>query len=284
MIHLPLSPARRPRRGVTLIEVVIAIFVLSVGILGIMSLFPAGYRLTRKSVERSVSALAARHALARVVGEAHKAGFTYPEVDANLLESQRTGTIYDVKTDKLGCKVLLNEDPAWGTDLVKDYYLVMTSGTAEGHVYRISGNSKQEVTEGGEEAQYVAFHDNVKFRTTTDLGDEPVRKGDNFAIIGNKGTGADDFPNGFLTAGGSNRTIPVATYGDPNTPKEQWRYTYGCIISSPSPEMRETCRLDIFVYRGFAPNNSASLAEANQLLIGHFVAYLSGSQADLGGT
>jgi len=48
MFRSPLHP--RGRHGVTLIEVVISIFVLSVGIVGILSLFPTGYRLTRKSV------------------------------------------------------------------------------------------------------------------------------------------------------------------------------------------------------------------------------------------
>jgi type II secretory pathway pseudopilin PulG len=272
----PILKQASGRAGVTLIEVVIAIFVLSIGILGIMSLFPAGYRLTEKAVNRSIGALAARHALARVVGYAHKltATSTDPAAEplAGLNECRRVGTISKVDPNVLTCRVLTNQKPNWtsGT-LSSGYYIVMTSGTADGHVYAISGNTDEAVT------------CNATFNTGTERRYEPVSVGDNFAIIGSK-TGSKCFPSSFLAgSGGSDATVPVATYGDPNLPKDQWNYCYGCVISAPPPEMRETYRLDIFTYRGTPKDLSGGVTDAatNRLIIGHFVAYMSGSKASI---
>lgn len=270
-----------PTSGVTLIEVVIAIFVLSVGVMGVMSLFPAGYKLTSRSVERSVAALAARHALARLAGVVHASGFTAPQ-PCPVSEVERIGTVSQVTHDDLSVRVLGNEKPSSWPSSLGGYYIVMTSGAAEGHLYRINSYDTGNAT--------LTFHDNVKFRTGLREEGEAVRVGDTFAIIGvpSSQSGATRcFPTSFRsTAPTADRVVPVATYGPPPTGAETpeghsewqkgWRYAYGCILGSPSPEMRETVRVDIFVYRGFSPRSTASLADANELLIGHYVAYLSG--------
>jgi len=277
----------RGRRGVTLIEVVIAIFVLSVGILGIMSLFPAGYRLTRMSVERSVAALAARHALARVVGKTDQLDFDLDPATEPLsyvAEAYRVGTIKAVTQTMLTCKVLGNITPGWPS--LNGYYLVMTSGSAEGHFYKINTNTS---TANGQD---VTFQDSIQFRTGQSRKDEPVRVGDHFAVIGCK-TGTDRFPARFIddtvTSAGL-RTIPVATYGSPDAPRDGWRYSYGCILSAPPPEMTGTFRLDIFVYRGFpykcpetVDSQKVIPKQTNQLTIGHYVAYMSGGKVGLAG-
>jgi hypothetical protein len=290
--------ARSRREGVTLIEVVIAIFVLSIGIMGIMSLFPAGYKLTRRSVERSVAALAARHALARVVGKTDQ--LSMPAVDAealsNVFEAHRVGTVSGVEASWLHCKILGGAQPSsWqiggADDQLQGYYLVMTSGSANGHFYKIAENKKTDscstCPSPTNKCQRLRFYSDIKFNTGQEKRYEPVRVGDHFALIGSK-TGSKCYPLRFLgdtLGGGELRTMPVATYGDPNAPKDTWRYSYGCIISAPAPEMTETFRLDVFVYRGFpykCPPTVGGEAvvpkQINQLAVGHYVAYMSGGK------
>jgi len=242
-----------PVSGVTLIEVVIAIFVLSVGVMGVMSLFPAGYKLTSRSLERSISALAARHALARLAGFITSGEFHAPP-PCQISEAERVGTISGVNRDSLVVRVLGDEKPSsWGS--LSGFYIVMTSGTAEGHIYRINTYKSDSAT--------LTFQDNVVFRTNLNESGEPVRVGDTFAIIGvpvpSSQAGADKcFPTTFTDTASNNRVVPVATYGYPpegaETPEgrtdwqKTWRYTYGCILSAPSREMSGILRVDIFVY------------------------------------
>jgi len=257
-----------PVSGVTLIEVVIAIFVLSVGVMGIMSLFPAGYKLTSRSLERSISALAARHALARLAGFITSSAFTPPQ-PCQISEAERVGTVSGVNRGSLVVRVLGDQKPSsWGS--LSGFYIVMTSGTAEGHIYRISSYDSDGAT--------LTFHDNVVFRTEVNEDGEPVRVGDTFAIIGGS-QGTACFPTGFTDNTSNSRVVPVATYGHPPEGAQAWRFTYGCILSAPSREMSGTLRVDIFVYYGLTPDSNASLADANELVIGHYVAYLSLSGA-----
>ncbi|HUT36771.1 MAG TPA: prepilin-type N-terminal cleavage/methylation domain-containing protein [Planctomycetota bacterium] len=281
---LPIGPHHPHRRGVTLIEVVIAIFVLSVGILGILSLFPTGYRLTKKSVDRSVAALAARHAMARVYGRINniKAPKRQDEPLASVSDPYRVGTVLTVNQNSLVCRVLGNKPPGWPGGL-SGYYVVMTSGSAEGHLYPISGCSGDELTTS------------VRFNQGSEQQYEPVRVGDTFAVIGIKTSSATRcYPEHFL--GGAlegtdplgrpadpesneTRTMPVATYGAPNQPKDLWRYSYGCILTVPPPERPDTCRLDVFVYNGF-PYRAESAkypdpSVANSIIVGHYVTYIA---------
>jgi len=280
------------RRGVTLIEVVISLFVLTIGIVGILSLFPTGYRLTRRAVERSISALAARHALARVYGRINsiRAPKAADEPLAKVEDARRVGTIRTVASTTLQCYVTGNQSPLWPS--LAGYFIVMTSGVADGHIYPIASNSADTISVGS----------SVRFNTlATDRQYEPVRVGDCFAIIGIKGgSGVTDgdkcFPDPFL--GGSlssitdpvkgadpekneTRTMPVAAYGAATQAKDLWRYSYGCILTCPPPERPDTCRLDVFAYSGF-PYRAASGATtypdpstANSQVIGHYVTYIA---------
>jgi len=276
----------RPRKtlsGVTLLEVVIAIFVLSVGVMGIMSLFPAGYKLTSRSLERSISALAAHHALARLAGFITSSSFEPPR-PCRVSEVERLGTVKEIHRTSLVVRVLGDEKPSSWPSSLSGFYIVMTSGSAEGHLYRINTYATDTAT--------LTFLDNVRFRTNLNEDGEPVRVGDTFALIGvpsSQAGATKSFPRTFHTTTPSGRTVPVANYGYPpegaETPEghekwqKTWRFTYGCILSAPSQEMRETLRVDIFVYHGLAPDSNANLAEANELVIGHYVAYLSLSGA-----
>jgi len=276
---LPLAP--RPRSGVTLIEVVIAIFVLSIGILGIMSLFPAGYSLTRKSVDRTVGALAARHAIARLAARVTKIDVPKPQDEdlSSVSENGRVGTIAGIPVqNQLDCIGADRKVHSWGTDKLTNYYIVMTSGTAEGRVYKINSNTATTLT------------CDTTFNLPGIRDKEPVRVGDHFSIIGSKSAGATKcFPANFLTNATTGtqesewHTTPVATYGNPSLPRDQWRYSYGCILTAPSPEMQRTLRIDIFIYCGYPYRGDVGAARANSLLIGHYVAYLAGGQAKLQG-
>ncbi len=286
------------RRGVTLIEVVISIFVLTMGIVGIISLFPAGYRMTRKSVERSVAALASRHALARVYGRINNIAAPLPAEEPlmKLPEARRVGVIYAVQQNALQCRVMGNEDPKWTgappllpSVNLTDYYVVMTSGSAEGHLYKITSNGSDTLNFDPAKVRF-----NVQ---PTEREYEPVRVGDTFAIIGVKGpTGTKCYPKCFTGDAALNpastpidpendetRTMPVATYGSAERLKQEWRYSYGCIFSCPTPEAKDMCRLDVIVYSGFpyragapdAPGTSYSdPSVANSQVIGRYTTYI----------
>ncbi|MBM3957323.1 MAG: prepilin-type N-terminal cleavage/methylation domain-containing protein [Gemmatimonadetes bacterium] len=287
---LALRPQHTRRLGVTLIEVVIAIFVLSIGILSILSLFPTGYRLTKKSVDRSIAALAARHAEARIYARINNIKPPVPASEplAAVAEARRTGVITTVSSSSLTCTILGGQSPNW-TESLTDYYCVVTSGTADGHFYKITGNT----------ANTLTFNSSiVKFNQGTETQHEPVRVGDTFAIIGIKGgyspAPTTCYPDPFLgiatlkpithVAKGADpennetRTMPVATYGAPNQNRDLWRYSYGCVLSVPFPERPGTCRLDVFIYSGFPYRaDSANYPDpsvANSIVIGHYVTYV----------
>jgi len=273
------QPARR--RGVTLIEVVIAIFVLSVGIVGILSLFPTGYRLTRKAVERSIAALAARHAEARIYALLNyiKAPSLALEPLYSVPESRRTGTIFQVNANSLVCRVLGDQSPTWTVSLT-NYYCVMTSGAAEGHLYKITGVTNNDT-----------LNFTARFNQANERQYEQVRVGDTFALIGmTDPTATKCYPANFL--GGAlpgisvpekgadpekneTRAMPVATYGDAGQNKDLWRYSYGCVLTCPTPERPDMCRLDIFVYSGFPYRASyADPSAVNSIVVGRHVAQI----------
>lgn len=287
---------RTRRQGVTLIEVVIAIFVLSVGILGILSLFPTGYKLTRKAVDRSISALASRHALARVYGRINN--IQAPRLDAaqeplyRVPDAKRAGVVSAVATQSITCTVLGGQTPDWPSGGLTGYFVVMTSGSADGHIFKITGNDASTLTTSAYFDKSAAAVAGKPY--------EPVRVGDSFAIIGIKGgyspAPTKCFPEMFLggtlnaisdPANGANpennetRTMPVATYGDPYQNKDLWRYSYGCILSVPPPERPDSCRLDVFVYNGFPyragadPNTTYDGPwDVNSQVVGHYVTYI----------
>lgn len=255
----------RQSPGVTLMEVVIAIFVLTVGVLSIIALFPAGYRLSQQAFDRTIGALAARDARARIMAEAKRGGFSFPPYTQTLgtvAEAQRVGSVSRVYSSQLECRVRGDEVPTWSVSL-SNYYLVITSGTAAGGVYRITGTGGGRVTCSG-----------VTFRTSTSTTGEPVRVGDHFAIIGST-SGTRCYPSNFLSSSGSGRTIPIATEGETKS-RADWTYSYGCIISAdvnPSTEgARHLHRVDVFVYQNF--DDSKPVEQQPNRPVAHYVTYI----------
>ena len=252
-------PGTLPRRracGMTLVEVVIAIFVLSVGVLSIVALFPAGYHLSQTAVWRSVGALAARDAQARITAEVRRSGGVSLPAPSSLPDYRRVGTVAKIisTTTFEGCILNdPNENPSWSS--LGNWYVVMTSGAASGGLYDVSSASGRNVTLTGS-----------KLRRGTATDGEPVRVGDHFALIGNT-----DYPSNFLGTG-SGRTIQIANQGDATAAQADWRYSYGCIISPSAPEAKHLNRVDIFVYDRFS--NSATIGNQATRPVGHFVTYV----------
>jgi hypothetical protein len=56
----------RTARGVTILEILVAIFVMLIGVTGVISLFPVGVRLSEMSADDVISSMTAQHALAAV--------------------------------------------------------------------------------------------------------------------------------------------------------------------------------------------------------------------------
>jgi Tfp pilus assembly protein PilV len=57
------------RRGVTILEVLVSIFVLLIGVTGVIALFPVGVRLSQQAADDVLSAMTAQNALAAVLAE-----------------------------------------------------------------------------------------------------------------------------------------------------------------------------------------------------------------------
>ena len=285
--RIPHSTFRNRRRaaGVTLVEVVIAIFVLTVGVIGIISLFPAGYKLGQQAFDRSVASLAARDALVRIMGAARSAADPdtfYPDTTSTsetlcyrkVTERERVGTVYAVNAHTLECNAGPNTGPSrWASNYVAGYYCVMTSGTATGRAYLINSSTYSSTTKRGILTFSSSGTHAVTFRTVGSTTGDTVRVGDHFAIIGSK-TGRKCYPTNFLSAGSSNRTAEIATHGKAlRGSGTMWEYGYGCIITPPSDEMRGIYRVDVFVYRGFDP--TGTLEQQEHSPAGHFVTYLA---------
>ena len=252
-------PGKLPRRracGMTLVEVVIAIFVLSVGVLSIVALFPAGYHLSQTAVWRSVGALAARDAQARITAEVRRSGGVGLPAPSSLPDYKRVGTVAKILSNTTFEGCILNdpgENPSWSG--LNNWYVVMTSGAASGGLYDVQSASGRNIILFG-----------TKLRRGTATVGEPIRVGDHFALIGNT-----DFPTNFLGTG-SNRTIPIANQGDAEADPDDWRYSYGCIISPSAPEAKHLNRVDIFVYDRFS--DGATIGSQASRPVGHFVTYV----------
>jgi hypothetical protein len=293
------SPLRSRRSGVTLVEIVIAIFILTVGVLSIFSLFPTGYQLTRSAFDSSVSALAARDAQVRIRAEFLRySTLRFPKLGTTKLckvsELERVGTVtYVISHAKIHCLPSTGE-PSSSWTALDNHYIVLTSGACRGRLFKITGSGREarvagEAASPGDRNFVTCAADTFREHDRT-VG-APVSVGDHFAIIGSTSDAAGvsrlrAFPRdvtetkigGVLlahdsfTGTGTRRTIPIAHQGKADSPAD-WNYTYGVIISDPSPEMAGIYRADIFIYRGFS---DADTLDDQNPPVGHFTTYLSG--------
>lgn len=285
---------RSRRSGVTLVEIVIAIFILTVGVLSIFSLFPTGYQLTRSAFDSSVSALAARDAQVRIRAEfLRTSSLRFPPLTNTKLskvpEIERTGTVVTVVSHlKIQCLPTTGDASSnWGA--LADHYIVFTSGACRGRLFKITGSG----VEGSppNDKNFVTCATDT-FREYNRTVGAPVSVGDHFAIIGSTNTalpgtiafrafpradtetkiGGIPLAHDSFTGTGTHRTIPIAHQGKADSPAD-WNYSYGVLISDPSAEMEGIYRADIFIYRGFS---DADTLDDQNAPVGHFTTYLSG--------
>lgn len=89
------------RRGLTLIEILIALIILMVGLVGIFALFPVGIKSTQESVEDSTAALLAEsfhHALIAAMRASRPANGANDTVEVALCHDGLTGKRFDGTT------------------------------------------------------------------------------------------------------------------------------------------------------------------------------------------
>jgi len=160
----------KTRRSVTVLELLIAVFVLLIGITGVAALFPIGVHLSYQSSDDLVSAMTAQNALAavrvqrglleRVVGYVEGAydsgdvlawtGSISESVEDITAQVAQVGdpldpdrievdTLMGINGRTLDVKDQGSQSPADPNDNCA--LLLMTSGTAEGKLYRLGGGS-----------------------------------------------------------------------------------------------------------------------------------------------
>lgn len=250
----------------TVIEVTLAIFVLVFGLLGILSLFPVGLNSLKRSVENtnaaSVAETAQTHlqlntALPTSINETIPATLSminYFQEDATASPARPnvTGTISNVLTDRLTCRLPNGSQPGWGSDAWANATVMITSGAAEGKIYRIVRNTPD---------QLICNPTGVSM----DFEEDEVYAGDSFRIIG-----WIVWPSGLFAAPGrAVRTFDADI--DVVNPGEESQYSFAAIISGWESGMPGLCRVDILIYRNF---DQSKPPEENQPPLRHMVTYM----------
>ncbi|GIW73336.1 MAG: hypothetical protein KatS3mg102_2878 [Planctomycetota bacterium] len=125
---MPCVPPAGRARGFTLIEILIAMVVLMIGLVGIMSVFPAGMRQANDTVEKSYAAAIAQSVVDAIRLGLRQARVATEEVDAFLfvhdgvrdLADDRQGLLRDLD---LGNPAAVQA--ALATLLTRDYCIVL---------------------------------------------------------------------------------------------------------------------------------------------------------------
>jgi len=251
----------RSVRGVTVLEILIAIFVMLIGITGVVALFPVGVRLSQTSADDIISAMTAQNALAAVrlqpglldrvkpyVADQNESGdvTAWNGTKSEGLEGI-TGSVANVGAPAPGetklqvtCAGLdgrsLKVRGAGGSAATGDNcaLLLMTNGNALGKLYRLDATSST--------TQFVS---GATVSTCTNFPEDGIVTGDTFRLIGARDTSK-------VLA-----TVPQGFYGtgplDP--PYELGRgavkeYGYLAIVTRLK-DSTSTFRVDILVFKGY---------------------------------
>lgn len=255
--------SRYPSAAFTLLEVTLAIFILVFGLLFILALFPVGLAALGRSADNTFAGSVLQTAVSSLKLDGTiktSAGYSVAETVKRIKYYQEdpsasparpnvSGVISKVEKNKLTCKASGNASPGWGIDAWNWATVKVTSGAADGKIYKIKTNT----------ADTLTCHDPANFT------DDQVRPGDTFRILGGIWWPAPFFNN----AGAAARTID-AHIGvvNPGMPSE---YSFVAIISGWERGIPGLCRIDILVYRNF---DNRLRPESNPPPIRHFVTYL----------
>jgi len=265
--------SRRPRCGVTLIEVNLAMGVLLFGILSVASLFPTGLKLAEYGFRATDAALIASMARSQLELLSRSKAFVYPKAvppslrseprEARLKESapQNTRGTYNA----LVCKPLDGDDNqsvGWTPNVWARAYVLITSGAEEGRVFSIVSNSSSSIT------------------IAENAAGLNLRANDSLRIIYNK-KGTKCIPENFLRLGVRIPTINAIEMErvEPNVAIEDitldtiandtarqlqdkrtgdgrliCRYSYAILLDSPEPDNPELYRAYVLVYKDFDPD------------------------------
>jgi len=275
--------ARRTRRGVTVLEVLVAIFVMLIGVTGVISLFPVGVRLSQMSADDVAGAMTVQNALAAV------------RLQAGLRERVRA---YDLVNNPNGDVLAWNTtpDPAVSegiggitgtvtnvgpplptvTELqpscsnvddrtldVKDAdkndcaLLLMTSGEASWKLYRLDSGSSIA------SSKFVSTENGY-----TDFPKDELKTGDAFRLIGARSTG-------HVWA-----TVPEQFFGDGTGDPSSYQLGAGAVpgygylaVLTRVKDRAETFRVDILVYKNY---DASQPPEGNAPAVACYTTILSG--------
>lgn len=156
VVDFPPPGFRRQSSGVTLVEIILAIFILSVGILSVASLFPVGIRCARGVTDNTQATLTAESALSAL--QSYMSYYTssgaieYPSDGVNnpvsVMTTRTTDTTLSTPSTQLTCEDLEGNAP-WGSlpsDHWSGYFAVLRSGSMQGKWFRISGSGSDYLT------------------------------------------------------------------------------------------------------------------------------------------
>jgi hypothetical protein len=275
---------RRGERGVTMLELSFAIFVLLFGVMGIISMYPSAIDMANRSLDISDGAMVAKYAKYEMLLNRSKIDWpprseaTDPSNDA----PRREGRISEVNlTTQVTCLSLDGANPSfptgpapkatfscmsgvtdlWASHPSWPYYLLITSGKAKGRIYPITttlGSGRVNTTTDGK---------------IINMGADGVIRGDTYRIIGsgysmiNDNTYSSTFPRRYGRGGVGAAGDPLAGHSsttiasnhavrdvfrtgdyDPKNDPLSVPYCYAAVISPPDQGAGGACRVDFFCY------------------------------------
>ena len=130
-------------RGFTILEIVLAMFILSFGLFGVMALFPVGLDNSRRNLEGTNASLIADSAGA-YLNMAPELRTRFPAYDAAVASVTRTGTCGMNAGGSLVCTP--EDGTTWANGIWNDHMLLLLSGRYAGKVFRITVSAANIVT------------------------------------------------------------------------------------------------------------------------------------------
>lgn len=293
---------RRPRRasrGVTVLEILMAIFVMLIGLTGVIALFPIGVKLSQQGTDDVIGAMTAQGALAavqlqigligRVKGYAADSSVPLGDVlcwKATAPQESRgvenvTGTVANVGTGAVGDPLGLTKvqvtcsgvdsrtldvkqtGSGLGTNPTHDNcaLLLITSGTAMWKLYRLDNTSSFSTSQFGSASSVSPC---------TNFPADGVKTSDSFRLIGardEKGVWAT-VPGFFYT---NVNAVPQTSFvlGKGAAPG----YGYLAIVTRVKG-YTNMFRVDVLVYKGY---DSTAPPEGNLPAVACYTTILSGN-------
>lgn len=285
-----MNTRRKPSRGVTIMEVLMALFVMLIGMTGVIALFPVGVQLNQLAADDIVSAMTVQNALAAVRLEpglrnrvmAYVAT-SYPNGDVlawNGTQSQGidgyTGTLSTPSSSTprrvgfstmspVGSATMFDVKQQGTTSAIKANdcaLLLVTSGKAALKLYRLDASNSDPT------GTYTNFG-NSRFGSVangyTDFFRDGIVADDTFRLLGAR------------DERGIWATVPAGFYADASGPRTIFNlgqgategYGYLAIVTRRRSDPT-TVRIDVLVYKGY---DRTLPPEGNLPAVAHYTTY-----------